>query len=108
MSHTPGPWKLGDDEAFVYALNSAGTNRFFLQVQAGWITEGKRNSADDKRTEATELQANARLIAAAPDLAAALRKALAVLAGEEMSKSALIDALRAGGEALGKAGCVNR
>lgn len=45
---TPGPWKRGKDEPFVYTLNTAGTNRFYLHVQSGWITTGTRNRADDK------------------------------------------------------------
>lgn len=72
-NHTPGPWKVGNDEAFVYALNSAGTNRIFFRVQQGWITEGSRNTADDKRTSQKELMASARLAAAAPELLEALK-----------------------------------
>jgi hypothetical protein len=76
MSHTPGPWKVGEGEPFVYALNEGGTNRFFLSVQAGWITEGRRNRADDQRTSQEECQANANLIAAAPELLEALKPIL--------------------------------
>ena len=76
MSHTPGPWKVGADEPFVYALNDAGTNRFFAGVQAGWLTEGGTNKPEDKRTSHDEVMANARLIAAAPDLLAALEELL--------------------------------
>ena len=76
-SHTPGPWKVGEDEPFVYALNNAGTNRFFAGVQAGWLTEGGTNKPTDVRTSHDEIMANARLIAAAPDLLEALEKLLA-------------------------------
>ena len=69
-SHTPGPWKCGGDEPFVYALNAHGSNRFFAAVNAGW-TSGE---AIEGRTEHAELLANARLIAAAPDLLAALEE----------------------------------
>lgn len=44
----------------VYALNVEGTNRFSAQVQGGWATDGRL------RTDAEELEANARLIAASP------------------------------------------
>ncbi len=46
----------------VYALNLEGSNRFYLQVQSGWATQGRMRTGDD------EIEANARLIAAAPEL----------------------------------------
>ncbi len=58
------------DRTTVYALNVEGTNRFVAQVQGGWATQGRN------RTEAEEVEANARLIAAAPELLAALSKAV--------------------------------
>ena len=64
-NHTPGPWKCGNNDAFVYALNSNGTNIFFAGIGPGW-------SDDDKQASEEELLANARLIAAAPDLLEAL------------------------------------
>jgi hypothetical protein len=67
MSHTPGPWKCGENEPFVYALNGAGTNRFFLTVQPGWLAQS-RNEPWDPRTSHEEIMANARLITAAPEL----------------------------------------
>ena len=58
-AHTPGEWlKVGTT---VYALNERGVNRFFCSVQ-------------DAHTPAAELEANARLIAAAPDLLEALKR----------------------------------
>ena len=50
---TPGPWMLSGRT--VYALNDQGFNRFSALVQ-------------DVHTSAVELDANARLIAAAPEL----------------------------------------
>ena len=62
--HTPGPWMIAEsDERFVYALNEKGFNRFCAQVQ-------------DAHTDISELQANARLIAAAPELLEALNRAV--------------------------------
>lgn len=55
--HTPGPWLV--DDRTVYALNENGFNRFFASVQ-------------DAHTDPIELEANAQLIAAAPDLLEAL------------------------------------
>lgn len=54
--HTPGPWMTADsDPTFVYALGDDGFNRFCAHVQ-------------DAHTSRAELEANARLIAAAPKL----------------------------------------
>lgn len=55
--HTPGPWLLAGRT--VYALNDEGFNRFSALVQ-------------DAHAPAYELNANARLIAAAPELLDAL------------------------------------
>ena len=57
--HTPGPWLIAEgDGTFVYALNGQGFNRFDIKVQ------GQKAPLD-------EMAANARLIAAAPDMLAA-------------------------------------
>lgn len=58
--HTPAPWQI-DDKTFVYALGPGGTNKFFLSVQA----------AGPERIGEPEKEANACLIAAAPELLAA-------------------------------------
>jgi len=64
--HTPGKWQI-EDRNFVYVLDSeSGTNRFWAGLSAGFIGTGERTSAE-------EIYANARLIAAAPDLLEALR-----------------------------------
>ncbi|HDS1140228.1 TPA: hypothetical protein QDZ75_004306 [Stenotrophomonas maltophilia] len=63
--HTQQEWQR--DGATVYALNIEGTNRFFAHVQGGWATQGRN------RTESDEVEANARLIAAAPELLEALK-----------------------------------
>jgi hypothetical protein len=65
-THTPGPWLC--DRQTVYALNDEGQNRFVAGIQGGFTSITPR-----VRTEAGELDANARLIAAAPDLLAALK-----------------------------------
>ena len=59
IKHTPGPWKH-EDRTYVYALNEQGSNRFYVDVQRG--------RANGELTQLAELLANARLIAAAPDL----------------------------------------
>jgi hypothetical protein len=70
--HTPGPWLLSG--ATVYALDETGTcNRFSVRPDGGWTyrSPGSLGSTGDRTTEA-ELQANARLISAAPELLDAL------------------------------------
>lgn len=67
--HTHTEWKW-DGRDFVYALNAEGSNRFFCGIQGGWSTQGRT------RTDGDELIANARLIAAAPDLLEALNALL--------------------------------
>ena len=67
MTHTPGPWLIADTT--VYSLQSDGhvlVNRFSAHVQTGV-------GRDAQRTPLAELEANARLMAAAPDLLAALQ-----------------------------------
>lgn len=67
--HTPGPWKLAaDGSAFVYRLDPQGlVNVFSLSITPGW------ESLHGERTSGDELLANARLIAAAPELLKLLR-----------------------------------
>lgn len=62
--HTPGEWMVASSTT-VYALNADGFNRFSCQVQ-------------DAHTARVELEANARLIAAAPELLVACKSVIAV------------------------------
>ena len=75
--HTPAPWQI-DDKTFVYALGPGGTNKFFLSVQA----------AGPERIGEREKESNARLIAAAPELLAALQEVVRVCKANE---AALVD-----------------
>ncbi len=71
---TPGPWKIAkNSNSFVYALNKCGTNRFWLNVSA----VGKLCAT------AEEIEANANLIAAAPDMYAALEELLSMCERQE-------------------------
>jgi hypothetical protein len=65
--HTPGPWLI--DGTTVYALNGEETNRFTCQVQGGHVAFRFDKAV---RTSTFEREANARLIAAAPELLEAL------------------------------------
>lgn len=63
-NHTPQEWVA--DGCTVYALNVEGTNRFVSFVNGGWATNGRL------RTDQEELEANATLMSAAPELLDAL------------------------------------
>lgn len=67
---TSGPWFAKGN--FVWALNDNGVNRFDLGINAGWETEAQRTSRE-------EAEANAHLIAAAPDLYETLAEALILI-----------------------------
>ena len=64
---TSGPWLL--EQTTIYALNNerVPVNRFTASVDRGWGDDGKRIGQQ-------EVEANARLIAAAPKLYAALAR----------------------------------
>lgn len=64
--HTPGPWFI--EQTTVYALNKERiqVNRFTASIDRGWGDDGKR-------IEQQEVEANAKLIAAAPELLEALQ-----------------------------------
>ncbi len=62
MEHTKSEWQIADeDKRFVFATDKDGYNAFTCLVQGGSAFIG-------------ELEANAQLIAAAPDLLAALER----------------------------------
>lgn len=77
--HTPGPWLItGEDECTVYALHHNGdfkngkpffVNRFYTRVE----------DCRDQGGTPDEARANARLIAAAPDLLEALEVTVAII-----------------------------
>lgn len=77
--HTQGDWLVAGGTT-VYCLNAHGYNRFTAQVQRG--------HTDSKwPTEPEELEANARLIAAAPEILEALKTAHAHIADDALRAS---------------------
>jgi hypothetical protein len=80
--HTPGPWSVWGD-----TITDDAKARHLAVIKNG----------------APETEANARLIAAAPDLMEAINLCVLVLSGDEMSKSTLIRALEKGVAAIAKA-----
>lgn len=90
--HTPAPWKLDErgnlKEAFIEAIGDGDLTRLDVSV------------ATDDRCRKTAL-ANARIIAAAPDLLAACELAIEFLRGKcSLAAMPIRDALRS---AIGKA-----
>jgi hypothetical protein len=65
MAHTPGPWAYDGDSQEVY-----GTAE---KYGSGWIARVVGNDSDGRPFPDEERLANARLIAAAPELLAALK-----------------------------------
>src|SRR5688572_18069701 len=100
---TKAPWLLADDGSpFVYALNEEGNqNRFWLNIARGFV---KGESGEGARVASNEVLANAQLIAAAPDLYAALDKLLDVYVNNQFNHENLLKAEQEARAALKKAG----
>lgn len=70
---TPGPWKAHFEEAYFVTGPDLGRVAMMMNLKGAHGLGGRRSGA--------EAAANCRLIAAAPDMLEALRKAVALLAG---------------------------
>lgn len=71
-AHTPGPWNV-DSRYHVHAIVDASGNDLTYQQVAPQFHDGEPcGSVTSRGRTAVELEANARLIAAAPELLAAL------------------------------------
>lgn len=94
--HTPGPWTPEFGEAYrVRAQQDGGQVAIMMNLKGRHGLAGRRNG--------DEVAANARLIAAAPELLEALKACAAVCAGETMNKRGLISALEQARAAIAKA-----
>lgn len=69
MQHTPGPWRAGDKGLCI----KTSDGYWVAELQLWGISYAKAALSDEER------QANAQLIAAAPDLLAALEEARALI-----------------------------
>lgn len=69
MKHTPGPWKIWELQDRDYSVEIAS-------VEAGCTVGAAYHINDDPVTPCDETMANARLIAAAPELLEACKKVL--------------------------------
>lgn len=63
-NHTPGPWDIDDDTMEIFSITP--------EHSAGWIATVLGNDGNGRPLPPEEMAANARLIAAAPELLAAL------------------------------------
>ena len=100
VKHTPGPWIIRTaSHGLPYQIWAPGA---FYGVP-GRVGKSITRWGAISLPSSDEGKANARLIAAAPDMLDALELALSVLAGELMTKSALIEALQKGRAAIAKA-----
>ena len=93
VKHTPGPWAVEKD----------GSSLWVVAHQPAWRSQpdGVRPIPTDTRIKCGE--ANAHLIAAAPDLLAALKRCAGVISGSTMTKNELIEALEMSRAAIAKA-----
>lgn len=100
--HTPGPW-FADANGCIWRRDprelyenggSVAGDRPLASAHVGWAGEGLTGY---------RMEANARLIAAAPELLAALRSCASVCAGFTTHKQGLIDALEKANAAIKKA-----
>lgn len=101
--HTPGPWTARAFSSVVGCPITAQPDRTKNTINLAGVYGSQHDSDAERRAE---IEANARLIAAAPDLLSAARRALAVLraTGESVrpknALGALHDAIvKASGEA---------
>lgn len=91
-AHTAGPWV--NDQGDITGIEKDPANGCVGPVDVAHVY---------MRTVAGRSEANARLIAAAPDLLEALKSCAAVCAGETMSKQGLVNALEKARAAITKA-----
>jgi hypothetical protein len=81
MSHTPKPWLVDDREAPLLVLSGAPTGLLIPRIIAK-VFSRCRVEGEDEVTVVEEAEANAKLVAAAPELLEALRRSTALLEWE--------------------------
>ena len=95
-THTPGPWRITGPN--IRADTELGTGALIATVEHHWHT---RQPYAKFETSGTELDANARLIASAPDLLQALREMMREF--EPSTGGAAVDAIVLARAAIEKA-----
>jgi hypothetical protein len=69
MAHTEGPWDVDDDTLEIFSITPGHST--------GWIAKVLGNDDNGRRLPPDEMAANARLIAAAPEMRRALYRVIA-------------------------------
>lgn len=92
--HTPGPWSAKRQNGHLRA--SSRLHIFDSQFRVVTVMSGSMKNA-------CSYEANARLIAAAPELLEALKSCAAVCAGQVFNKKGLIESLELARAAIAKA-----
>lgn len=83
--HTPGPWRVGPYAMHVFADNAKiGGDAMVCEIRGwGYLTGNGHGALGLSAEQAQAIQtANTNLIASAPDLLEALKRAVAILDGE--------------------------
>lgn len=105
MSYTKGPWSMETVETSNGSCHKIGPfpsgRDWRPETHACVYADGFRLGVDDNLSVAIELRANANLIAAAPDMAEALRACMSAFGGEYEAQTEAYKKARA---ALAKAG----
>lgn len=86
-AHTPGPWVVWEGHAEVFAGPAKSNTPGMIRGTRGIVANCE---SDDFGENEDEQEANARLIAAAPDLLEALRCLLSGVPGAEVTARAAI------------------
>lgn len=96
-AHTPGPWTTKppcrEEQQYWWTIRAPGTKPQVVSFEVARLSSANT----------PELEHDAQLIAAAPDLLEALKLCAAVCAGETSYKRGLVEALEAARAALAKA-----
>jgi len=104
-AHTPGPWVLSTVPTSVGSCHKIGPfpNGSRTATFACVYADCHRLGIDDANPAAVELAANARLIAAAPDLLAACRRAVCAIAAASVHDPIWMDDYEIVSAAIAKA-----
>lgn len=94
--HTPGPWSVCEHSWCETSIRAPSTDHALCRLDINHATE------ESQEADEAQMAANARLIAAAPELLEALKACAAVCAGETMNKRGLVSALEQARAALAK------
>ena len=78
-AHTPGPWTIedeGDEDEVRLELKGDSGSKPIAEIYDSYMTDEQHDSQEEYEEDLAEYEANARLIAAAPELLLACEDAL--------------------------------